>query len=148
MVTADLEVIDVLISDHAAPTATERLRGRDMVRMEGGTQALRCTVNARLWIRPGEVTTISVPRPLGALVLKAAAYLSDARDRDRHPYDAAALLACMENPFAERDGFAGSDRRRIAAVADALPIGHPAWRALPGRAQEDVQATLRILAAS
>lgn len=47
----------------------ERLRGRDMVRIEGGTQALRRTINARLEIVPGTTTVISVPRPLGALIL-------------------------------------------------------------------------------
>ncbi|WP_202033244.1 hypothetical protein [Nocardioides sp. WS12] len=68
------EVVDVLITDHHAPKVTERLAGRDMVRIEGGTQALRRTINARLEIEPETITTISVPGAFGALVLKAAAY--------------------------------------------------------------------------
>jgi hypothetical protein len=49
-----VEQVDVLIADHPAPRVVERLRGRDMVRTEGGTQALRRTVNARLWITTGK----------------------------------------------------------------------------------------------
>lgn len=66
--TAEDEIVDVLISDHPAPKVIERLRGREMVRIEGGTQALRRTINARLEIEPGTITTVSVPRPFGALI--------------------------------------------------------------------------------
>jgi len=65
--------IDVLIADHPAPKVVERLRGRDMVKIEGGTQALRRTINANLEILSGTISTVSVPGPLGALILKAAA---------------------------------------------------------------------------
>lgn len=108
------EQADVVIADHAAARVVEKLRGRDMVRTEGGTQALRRTVNARLQIEGEELSTVSVPRPFGALILKAAAYITDSRDRDRHLFDAAALLACIDDPCVEREGFTGSDRGRIA----------------------------------
>ncbi|NDL58328.1 nucleotidyl transferase AbiEii/AbiGii toxin family protein [Phytoactinopolyspora mesophila] len=139
------EIVDVLISDHPAPKVIERLRGRDMVRIEGGTQALRRTINARLEIEPGTITTVSVPRPFGALILKAAAYTTDSRDRDRHLFDAVALLACITDPFTERDDFAGSDRSRLATLVKALPEPHPAWRQLPERDRANAQAALRIL---
>lgn len=125
------EQVDVLIADHPAPRVIETLRGHEMVRIEGGTQALRRTVNARLQILPGRTATISVPRPFGALILKAAAYTTDSRDRDRHLFDAAALLACVGDPFAERAELAGSDRRRISTLVNRLTADHPAWRALP-----------------
>lgn len=141
------EHIDVLIADHPAPKVVERLRGRDMVRIEGGTQALRRTINAHLEIVPGKETVISVPRPLGALILKAAAYSTDSRDRDRHLFDAAALLACIDDPIAERDSFAGSDRRRIGSLATALERRHPAWRPLPADQRDQAQLALDILAA-
>ncbi|GGF33847.1 hypothetical protein GCM10011519_04140 [Marmoricola endophyticus] len=141
------EVVDVLVAEHAPPRVVETLRGRVMVRVEGGTQALRRTCNARLEIVPGAVTTVSVPQPLGALILKSAAFTTDSRDRDRHLYDAVALLACVEDPFAERDAFAGSDRRRLASLVEALPPQHPAWRALPGPARSDAEAALRVLTA-
>jgi predicted nucleotidyltransferase len=113
--------VDVLRADHAAPAVVETLRGREMVAIDGGTQALRRTVNARVELAPGVVTTISVPRPFAAVVLKAAAYVADARDPDRHLHDAAALLACIEDPFAERGEFGGSDRGRLLRLEQALP---------------------------
>lgn len=137
--------VDVLIADHPAPRVVEHLHGREMVRIEGGTQALRRTINARLEVKTGHVATISIPRPFGALILKAAAYATDTRDRERHLHDAAALLACIEDPFAEREAFAGSDRRRLATLQRALSATHPAWRALPARVRADADAALRIL---
>lgn len=120
------------------------MRGRDMVAIEGGTQALRRTVNASLDIE-GSRTAVSVPSPLGATVLKAAAYMHDSRDRQRHLYDAAALLACIEDPFADADQLRGSDRRRLRLLADHLPDGHPAWALLDQRSRLNGQAALRIL---
>lgn len=144
---AEDEIVDVLISDHPAPKVVERLRRREMVRIEGGTQALRRTINARLEIEPGTITTASAPRPFGALILKAAAYTTDSHDRDRHLFDAAALLACIADPFAERGDFAGSDRARLATLEKAVPRPHPAWRQLPERDRANAEAALRILCA-
>ena len=145
LVTGD-DQVDVLIADHPAPRVIEKLRGHDMIRIDGGTQALRRTVNAKLEIAPGITTTISVPRPFGALILKAAAYTADSRDHERHLFDAAALLACIDDPFAERTEFAGSDRRRLNALATHLDETHPAWRALPEEHRTQAQLTLDVLA--
>lgn len=145
LVAGDDEIVDVLLADHPAPTVIEPLRGRDMVRIEGGTQALKRTVNARMEITPDTVTDVSVPRPFGALILKSAAYTTDSRDRERHLYDAVALLACIEDPFTERETFTGSDRGRVITLRKALPRDHPAWRTLPSGARNDAEAALRIL---
>ncbi|WP_353358011.1 hypothetical protein [Intrasporangium sp. DVR] len=139
------DVVDVLISDHHAPKVTERLAGRDMVRIEGGTQALRRTINARLEIVPGTVTTISVPGPFGALVLKAAAYQTDSRDRDRHLHDAVALLACIDDPFAEREGFTGSDASRLRLLRKRLTPDDISWAVLSGQHRIDAETALEIL---
>lgn len=148
LVTDDAEeVVDVLVSDHHAPRVTQRLAGREMVRMEGGTQALRRTVNARLEIKTGTVTTISVPGAFGALILKAAAYRTDSRDPDRHLRDAVALLACIDDPFAEREGFTGSDRSRLRVLRDRLTPDDVAWTALTGQSRVDAESALEILAA-
>ncbi|GAA1889218.1 hypothetical protein [Lapillicoccus jejuensis] len=138
--------VDVLIADHPAPRVIETLRGHEMTRIEGGTQALRRTVNARLEIVRGATATVSVPRPFGALILKAAAYTADSRDGDRHLFDAAALLACIDDPFAERAGFAGSDRQRVLTLVRRLPMDHEAWRALPADHRTQAQLTLALLA--
>ncbi len=142
----DEDQVDVLIADHPAPRVIEKLRGHEMIRIEGGTQALRRTVNARLEIVPGAVATISVPRPFGALILKAAAYTTDSRDRERHLFDAAALLACINDPFIERAEFTGSDRRRITKLVAHLDAAHPAWRALPEVHRTQAQLTLDLFA--
>ena len=147
--TVDLagDVVDVLIADHPAPRVIERLRGRSMVRIEGGTQALRRTINARLEVVPGRLTTISVPSPFGAAILKAAAYLTDSRDKGRHLQDAALLLTVIDDPHAERAGLAGSDRQRLLALTRALPDDARPWRALPEPWRTNGQTALRILTA-
>jgi hypothetical protein len=144
----DGQLVDVLTADHPAPKVIETMRGRDMVAIEGGTQALRRTIDAVLGIRlDGPPTTISVPRPYAAVILKAAAYVADSRDRDRHLFDAAALLACIEDPFAEAVHRAGSDLSRLRNLARGLPMNHLAWSLLDPVARQDGQAALRILGA-
>lgn len=140
------EVVDVLVADHHAPSVTERLGGREMIAIEGGTQALRRTVNARLAIEPGTISTISVPGPVGALILKAAAYRADSRDPERHLRDAVALLACIDDPFLEREDFTGSDRSRLHTLRDRLRPDDISWTTLTGRARVDAETALEILA--
>ncbi|WP_114423506.1 hypothetical protein [Nocardioides houyundeii] len=139
--------IDVVVADHPAPSVEERMRSRDMVKIEGGTQALRRTANYLLEIVPGERVTISVPRPFGATILKAAAYKTDTRDRQRHLQDAAVLLACIEDPEAEREGFIGSDRSRLLTLERELVDQHVAWQLMPEGDARRGQAVLRLLVA-
>lgn len=146
LVTSGQDVVDVLVADHAAPRVVEKLRGKDLMAIEGGTQALRRTINARLQITPGRTTTVSVPSPFGALILKAAAYQTDSRDKERHLQDAALLLAVIDDPYALRTQFTGSDRSRLRALAEAIPDNARAWRGLPAEPRADGQAALRILA--
>lgn len=147
VVTPADDIVDLLIADHAPPRVVETLRGRTMVAIEGGTQALRRTVNARLTIVDDVATTISVPSAFGAAVLKAAAYRTDSRDKGRHLQDAALLLACIDDPYAERARFTGSDRSRMQTLVRALPDNAREWRSLPAPMRSDGQAALRILAA-
>ena len=122
--------VDILVADHAAPRVVEKMRGYEMVKIEGGTQALRRTVNAVIEVG-GRSVSISVPGPFGALILKAAAYQSDTRNPERHLFDAAALLACVEEPVSEIQNFSGSDRSRVQSLVRALPVQHRIWRSLP-----------------
>lgn len=145
LVTSVGDVVDVLVADHVAPRARQKLRGREMVAIDGGTQALRRTINARLQIADGDTTTVSVPNAFGALVLKAAAFQVDSRDPERHLQDAAVLLCCIEDPYAEREQFAGSDRQRLEILRHALPDGAREWRALNAEHRVNGQAALRLL---
>jgi predicted nucleotidyltransferase len=145
LVSSSGDVVDVLVADHVAPRVTQKLLGRDMVAIEGGTQALRRTINARLQVVPGAITTVSVPNPFGALILKAAAYQTDSRDRERHLQDAAVLLCCIEDPYAEREQFAGSDRQRLDVLRRALPDSARVWNPLTTEQRRNGQAALRLL---
>ncbi len=55
-----------VVADHPAPSVEEQMRHIDMVKIPGGTQALRRTANYQIEFAKGEVITISVPRPFGA----------------------------------------------------------------------------------
>lgn len=140
------DIVDVMVADHPAPRVLEKLGRFPMVAIAGGTQALTRTTNARLEIGGTDVE-LSVPDTLGAVILKSAAHLSDSRDPARHLSDAAVLLACMADPFAERERLTlGSDRKRLLHLNKHLsdPV-HPAWVALDADAARDGQAALRIL---
>lgn len=140
------ESIDVMAPDHAPPSATQRLRGRPMFAVEGGTQALSRTMTYRVETDTGDVITLSVPDELGALVLKGAAYSVDRRDGERHLMDASVLAACITDHAAQLTRLGGSDRRRLRKLATALadPM-HPAWLALDPQMRMAGQDTLRIL---
>jgi hypothetical protein len=142
----DRDTVDVVVADHAAPRVLEPMAGNRMVPIEGGTQALRRTVNARLEIDERN-STVSVPDPYGALIIKSAAHKADSRDPERHLLDAAVLLACIDDPYAELERPAsGSDRSRLIHLRKYLddPL-HPAWLPLDARARSDGQAALEIL---
>ncbi|OLT12242.1 hypothetical protein BJF78_24580 [Pseudonocardia sp. CNS-139] len=145
LVTSD-DIVDVLTADHAAPSVREPLRGREMIAIEGGTQALRRTVNAHLVI-DGQEIVLSVPSPLAAVVLKAAAYQADSRNPERHLQDAAALLACIPDPYEARESLKGSDGQRLRLLAEALPDDAQPWRGLDATRRDDAQAVLRIMTA-
>ena len=88
-----------------------------------------------------------MPGPFAAVILKAAACLVDSRDRDRHLFDAAALLACIEDPFAETEHLAGSESPGAASAHwwIRLPDSTPGWVPLDRVARSNAQAALRIL---
>ena len=90
---------------------------------------------------------VSVPSPFGAVILKAAAYQSDSRDKERHLQDAALLRTVIEDPYLEREQFTGSDRSRLQSLVRALPVDAREWRLLPAQWRADGQAALRILTA-
>jgi len=140
------DIVDVMVADHPAPRVLEKLGRFPMVAIAGGTQALTRTINVRLEI-DGAKVELSVPDALGAVILKSAAHLADSRDPARHLSDAAVLLACMTDPFAERERLtSGSDRKRLLHLGKHLgEPSHGAWVALDADAARGGRAALRIL---
>jgi len=141
-----VERIDVMIADHAAPSARRLLQGRPMFAAEGGTQALRRTMAYAIDDGHVQVHELTVPDELGALVMKGAAYGVDRRDRERHLQDAAVLAACITDHAVELTRLAGSDGKRLRILARALadPV-HPAWLSLGREQRQAGMDTLRIL---
>ena len=105
-------------------------------------------MNATLNIDQDRVSTVSVPDTFGALILKTAAHRADSRDPGRHLQDAAVLLACIEDPYAqfERES-SGSDRRRLLYLRKHLADPrHPAWLPLTeGQLSDGLAALDRLL---
>ena len=90
-------------------------------------------------------TLLSVPDPYGALILKSAAHKADSRNPERHLEDAAVLLACIDDPFADRAP-SGSDRSRLLHLRTALADPYQgAWMRLPEPHLTNAQDALRIL---
>jgi hypothetical protein len=145
--TRGTDQIDVLSPDHTGKL-NPRLRRNPMFAAVGGKQALDRRMLLAFETANGTLD-VSVPDELGALVLKAAAHMSDTRDRERHLTDAATLAACITAPAAERARLKGSDTKRLRHLAEALDDRrHPAWRLLPEPHRTAGQDTMRILAAS
>ena len=144
---ADGAVVDVLAPDHSPPRWSLRTAaGGETIRVEGGHQALQRATRLTV-VKDGRSAVVPVPDLFGALVLKAAAWADDSRDRGRHSGDAAFLVSLVSDPIAERTRFAGSDRKRLQRLGAVL--GDPAaaeWRRL-GDSADDGYATWRLLLA-
>jgi hypothetical protein len=98
-------------------------------------------------VKGDRTALVPVPDLLGAVVLKAAAWASDSRDRERHSGDAAFLVSLIADPLRERNRFAGSDRKRLLRLDKVLENPDAAeWRRL-GDAADDAYATWRLLLA-
>ncbi len=135
---------DLLAPDHMPPRRRLRTVGGDTIRIDGGTQALRRAMPVRV-VKEDRSAAVPVPDLLGAVVLKAAAWAADSRDRERHSGDAAFLVSLITDPLAERGRFAGSDRKRLLRLDRVL--GDPdatEWRRL-GDAAGDGHATWQLL---
>ncbi|MFP3460043.1 hypothetical protein R5O87_04230 [Arthrobacter globiformis] len=140
--------VDVMVADHLPPGKIPTLGGRKPFQIAGGTQALQRTVNCRLQV-DGDPVIISIPNPLGALVLKGAAFREDSRDRDRHLDDAVVLCAAIRNPLITAAHLKGSDRSRILALHRELSDpGHRSWQLLELGDRTPAMDALRILASN
>jgi len=97
--------------DHTPPTWPLRTaKGRDTIHISGGRQALQRSALITV-TKDDRSAQVPVPDQLGALVLKATAWLEDNRDRERHSHDAALLTSLISDPLAERRRFGSATQR-------------------------------------
>lgn len=123
----DNQAIDILAPDHSPPGwKTTTVPPLQTIRIAGRNQALqRLRVIA---VTKGDRTTdVPVPRVLGSLILKAAAYQVDSRDRDRHAADAAFLVWLISDPLelVEDQVEHAQHRRQVAGLLEP----HATYRA-------------------
>ena len=143
--TKDNQAIDILAPDHSPPgwkpTTVPPLQ---TIQIAGGNQALqRLQV---ITVAKGDHTSdVPVPSVLGSLILKAAAYQVDSRDRERHAADAAFLVSLITDPFDLAGQLKGSDRKRLRVLNTAIGSRtHPVWASL-GTNAGDAYATWQLL---
>jgi hypothetical protein len=115
------DVVDLMVPDHERPPP--RHARRDIMAVAGGRQALDRLLTMHFQIGDTEAA-VPVPTLHGALVLKAAAYIADTRDADRHLLDAITLLACVTDTEAILSDLRGSDRKRLNHLIRAIDA-HP-----------------------
>jgi len=142
-------IIDVLVPEHLPSKKKDaaRVSHWKMMEIPGGAQAIERRMI--LCIGDGsEERELYLPDLLGALILKAAAYITDNRDKSRHLEDAALLASFITNHAGELQRLKGSDQKRLRKVASALAnYNHPAWLKIPIENRLAGQDTLRILSA-
>lgn len=142
----DDEQVDVMVADHLPPSLEQKALRRKVFEVPGGTSALRKTVNCHVVVG-SEAIVLSIPDAVGAVVLKGAAYLEDARDRRRHLDDAVVLACTVSNPMADRKRMIGSDSKRVRALWSVLQDrDHPSRIAVGERPALSGHNALRILA--
>lgn len=120
------DVVDLMAADHLAPEFRPRFRGRGVLPLGAGTQALRRTVNVDVRTADHRVR-LSLPNVHGALVLKAEAHRQDSRDPDRHLQDGIVLLACVDDADAIIQDLEGSDRKRLLHLIHQLEVRPLVW---------------------
>lgn len=148
MVKGEL-IADVLVADHLpkSRTAVTKLNRWPIMEVPGGAQAIERKMNLVLRHEDGE-SVLQTPDLLGVLVLKAAAYCADRRDRHRHLDDVALLASLIEDHKSCISRLHGSDKKRLRAVAKALNDAEDSsWRKLNLENRKKGQLTLRILSA-
>jgi len=118
--------VDVMCSDRQSVWKRPRFGGRPLFGIPGGTRALKQTIDVDV-ITGTDTIRLVLPTLRGALVLKGAAYLEDARDRGRHAEDAVILLACLTDATEVWSDLSQLSRRRVRALVKALTEQNGPW---------------------
>ena len=140
-------IVDLLISDHL-PSNKRKLSVVNrwpMLEVSGGAQAVERKSRLNILSDDSSVSVI-IPDLLGALIMKAAASISDTRDTERHLQDVALLSSLVKDHVALINRLHGSDKKRLRAVAAKLiNPNNPAWLLLEAHERIAGIDTLRIL---
>ncbi|MDR0501549.1 MAG: hypothetical protein LBG97_09990 [Coriobacteriales bacterium] len=139
------QVVDTLIADHlpSQKRAKAKVDVWPMMEVPGGAQA----ISRRMLLSIGNTNRIYMPNLLGAMILKAAAYQVDRRERERHLDDIALLASLITDHASALLELHGSDKKRLKAVWALLrDHNHPSWLKLASTDRLKGQDTLRILA--
>lgn len=141
--------VDVMVPEHSLPPAA-RLSRRPALEVPAGRQAIERRDTYRIRFNSGVVIEIGIPDELGALVAKAAAFLVDQRNRERHLGDSATLLASVTDASAlDYTSLNKSDRRRLRAMSEHLADdGHASWAVLEAADREHGRFNLDVIAAA
>ena len=121
-----LERVDLMCADRQSIWRRPSYCGRPLFGIPGGTRALQRTINIDVVRETGSVRLV-IPTIRGALVLKAAAYLEDSRDRGRHAEDAVVLFACMDDAREALLGLSQRSRGRLRALVSVLTEQTAPW---------------------
>lgn len=144
----DSSVVDILIADHLPSGKRESAKFNrwPMMEMPGGAQAIERAMPVQIECGRDSATVL-IPDLLGAIVLKAAAYSSDRRSRERHLEDIALLSSLVVDVRMLKEQMRGSDAKRIRAAWKALSnVNDPAWLLLVPDERQKGHDTLRVLA--
>lgn len=121
------DVVDMMVTNRAGRA---RWKSRAVMRAPGATLALQNPHDYVVEV-DGRSIPIAVPHTPAALVLKAAAYKNDQRDRGRHLEDLVVLLAADTSQTFEYSSIPTTQRRHLhPAIDDLADPGHPAWQVL------------------
>lgn len=134
--------VDVMCSDRYAAQHRPVFGRRPLFGVPGGTRALKETLNVEFF--PQSVT-ISLPTVRGAFILKAAAYLADHRDTERHLEDCVLLLACLKDPESILEGLSPRSRKRIRAGLRALRQNPRPWINHDEQVQQLARESMEII---
>lgn len=115
-----------MCSDRQSIWKRSRFDGRPLFGIPGGTRALSQTIDVNVVTSAG-YSRLVLPSLRGALVLKGAAYLEDARDRGRHAEDAVALLACVTDATEVWSDLSQRSRRRLRALLKVVTEQDGPW---------------------
>lgn len=121
------DVVDMMMSNRAGRM---RWMSRPVMRAPGAILALQNPDTYIVDVDDRRVR-ITVPQMPAALVLKAAAFKNDQRDRGRHLEDLLVLLAADIREPVDYSGIPATQRRHLHPAVDHLAdAGHPAWQIL------------------